>query len=300
MPRRPRAPEGRSRAGGPPTIGEAAAQVLAVAGPWLATAAVAAVGAAVPLPFDLLGAPLAMIVLVAVQFGGVAVSREMDLPRARRAWWMALACTAMLAPVLALQASTARTPFVSFANGAAGPLLWLTLGTLILLAVMLGWTASVSAAEPSRAPLLWAPAALLVPAMLRAGGSDIGGRAGLAAIAIAFGIGALVVAVGEATPHGARMPLVAAALVVELVALLVFGRGPGPVPGQGRIVAALATLLVLAAVVSIVAAPLAALVGRRFAETAAAPPAAPASRGSGEGPRRERRISRRSVPPSGR
>ncbi len=279
---------------------EAATHVLAVAGPWLATAVIAALGAFVPLPFDVLGLPVAMIALIAVQLGGVAVSREMGLPRARRAWWMAVACTAMLAPVLALQASVARTPYVSLANGAAGPLLWLTLGVLVLLAVMLGWTASVSADEPSTAPLLWAPAALLVPAMLRAGEQDIDGRAALSAVAIAFGLSALVVAIGEATPRGARMPLVAAAFVAELVALFVLGRGPAPVPGQGRVVALMAVVVLVAAIASIVAAPFAALVGRRFAETAAAPPATPVNGEHGAGPPRERRISRRSVRPNDR
>lgn len=272
---------------------EAAIHTLAVAGPWLVTAIVAAGGALVTLPFDLFGLPLAMIALVAVQLGGVAVSREMGLSRARRAWWMAIACTAMLAPVLALQASVARTPFISLANGAAGPLLWLTLGVLALLAVMLGWTASVSADDPSAAPLLWAPAALLAPALLRAGGRDIESTSALAALAVAFGIAALVVAIGEATPRAGRMPLVAGAFVVELVALFVLGRGPDPVPGQGRIVPVMVMVVLGAAIASIVAAPFAALVGRRFAETAAAPPGAPVKREPGAGPPRTRRISRR-------
>jgi hypothetical protein len=291
-------------AGGPPTLRDEVGRLAAAGGPWLACAAIAAGGALVRLPFELVGLPAALLALVGLQAIGIAASREAGERWARRAWWMALACSVMLAPVLALQASVGRTPFVTFANGSAGPLLWLTICALALLGVMLGWTASVSTVDPSRAAVLWAPAALLVPAMLTTGGGDITGRDGLAALALAFGLAGLAAMAAEAAGRQARMPLVAAVFALELVALLVLGRGPDPSPGQGRVVPVTAVVLLLAAAGSIAAAPAAALVGRRFAETTAAPPPRSDERRGGTGPAAgsavARRLSRRSAPPSDR
>ena len=247
---------------GPSGFGSA----IVAAVPLLVTALVAAVGAIGVLPLPEIGLPIATLAVVALQIAGIVLARELELDRWRRLWWMALACTGMLLPGLALQAALSRTPFVSWSSGSAGPLAWVTLGTLVLLAGIWVWTASVSADEPERAAILWLPAALLVPAVLSTPGPDLDEAAGLLALAIACALAGAAVLLGELSPPPALLPIAVVALGAELALLGVLGRLPALPPEQGRVVPALGVLLLLAALASLVAAPLAALAARRFGD----------------------------------
>ncbi|CAA9535054.1 MAG: hypothetical protein AVDCRST_MAG59-255 [uncultured Thermomicrobiales bacterium] len=259
MPSRPRrAPESAGPAG--------AASALAAAAPLLVTALLAAIGASGVLPLPETGLPIPTLVVVAVQIVGIVLARELDLDRWRRLWWMALAGTAMLLPSLALQAALSRTPFVSWSSGSAGALVWVTLGTLVLIGGMWVWTATVSTDQPERAALVWLPAALLVPAVLGSPGTDLGEPAGLLALAIAFALAGAAVLLGELSPPTALLPIAVVTFVAELALLLVLGRLPALATDQGRVVPALGVLLLLAAVATLVAAPLAALAARRFGD----------------------------------
>lgn len=263
MPPTPRL--GRPHAGGKPGIAAAMAAGL----PFFATAAAAAIGSVDLLPVPPAVVPIGAVLAVAVQALGIVVARELDLDRWRRLWWMALACTVMLLPALALQAALSRTPFVSWGSGSAGPLLWTSVATLALLAAMWLWTASVTGEEPERAAILWLPAALLIPAVQATPGRGIDERAGLLALAIACAVAGAAVVLGEISPPSALPPIALAAFVGGIGLLWALGRLPSFPPNQGRVVPALAVLLLLVAIASLAAAPLAARAARRFADLVA-------------------------------
>ncbi|MBA3414507.1 MAG: hypothetical protein H0U10_04685 [Chloroflexia bacterium] len=259
MPARSRRP---SEPVGPPGL----ASAVVAAAPLLLTALFAAGGASGVLPLPETGLPVATLGVVALQIAGGILARELELDRWRRLWSMALACTAMLLPSLALQAALSRTPFVSWSSGSAGALVWVTLGSLVLLTGMWVWTATVSTDEPERAALVWLPAALLVPAVLSTPVTDIDETAGLLALAIACALAGAGVLLGELSPPPTLLPIAIVALVAEFAFLVLLGRLPALPPDQGRVVPALGVLLLLTAVAMLLAAPLAASAARRFGD----------------------------------
>lgn len=237
---------------------------VAAAIPLAVTALLAVIGASGTLPLPTRGIPVATLVAVAIQIGGIILARELELERWRRLWWMALACTTMVLPALTLQAAISRTPFVSWSSGAAGPLLWVTLGCLVLLTALWLWTAMVSVDEPAAAALVWLPAALLVPAMLSTPSSTIDERSGLIALAIATGLSAAAVLLGEISPPSSLLPIAATAYSAAMIVLWLLGRTPSFPPDQGRIVVAAGTLLLLVSIASLVAVPAASLMVQKF------------------------------------
>lgn len=276
-PGRPPAPR-RSAGGQPPAFGPA----IGGAVPYLGTALVALLAGAGVAPTLVTGLPFGLILVTIVQGIGVTIGREAEADAWRRRWWMALACTTMLLPALALQAALSRTPFVSFGSGSAGPLIWVSLGALVLLGSMLLWAATVSAEAPGAAALLWLPAALLVPAVLGTPAPTLGERGGLLALAFAFGLAgaALVLADLFGAP---ALPAIAGGTYGLGLALLAFaGRLPSFDQGQGRIVPALTVLLVLVTAGALVAAPTLAVVARRFADLVAAASSEQRPDGSGQ------------------
>lgn len=232
------------------------------------------------------GLPAIYLLLLVVQLVGVVVSRELDMPHWRQMWWMSIACAMVAAPALALQTSVSRTPFISLGRGSAGVLVWLTLGCAVLLAAMFAWTIGISTDHPDRAVLLWAPVALLVPAVSSVPGAWVSAPAGLLGLAAACIVAGVAVIVGELSPGAARMPIVAGAFGVLIALLWLAGHTPDFPPEQGRVAAASQALLLLLTALSLLAMPLAALVGRRLVETAAAPPTEPPKRVRRAGPRR--------------
>ncbi len=84
---------------------------------------------------------------------------------------MALSAMLILMPVVALQASASRVPFVAISRGSAGPLLWLTLAVVLALCGLWLFAVYQSDESPENAALLFLPAAVVVPAMLGAPGS---------------------------------------------------------------------------------------------------------------------------------
>ena len=232
----------------------------------LATALLAALGAAGLNPLPAAGLPISTLLVVAVQLIGVAVAREMELDRWRRLWSITAASTLVLLPSLTLQAALSRTPFVSWASGSAGPLVWATVGTLAVMAGMWIWTVTVSADEPERAALVWLPGALLVPAVLGSPSPDLNEENGLAALAIACALAGAAVLLGELSPPAALLPIAVVAFITELALLWMLQRQPSLPAEQGRVVPVLGVLLLFAAAASLVAAPFAAVAARRFGD----------------------------------
>ncbi|MGI9255013.1 MAG: hypothetical protein ACR2J8_14820 [Thermomicrobiales bacterium] len=217
--------------------------------------------------------PVQLLVLVTLQALGLLVARESGGSARARGWWMVLACSCLLLPAMAIQTSMARTPFVSLGTGSAGALLLATLGVLALLGCMFVWTASVCSEDPSWAPLLWCPAALLAPAVLGSGTGDITEPAALHALALAFAVAAVAMVVGSLVSRHSRMAIAAIAVVSELAVLLLLRHGPSFAPQHGAIAPLLAMLLVFVAIGSVAAAQLAAVAERSIANATRKPPA---------------------------
>ncbi|MDP9364608.1 MAG: hypothetical protein M3Q10_10365, partial [Chloroflexota bacterium] len=156
--------------------------------------AVTAVLAALPSLVDLPGSravPLAALGVLTVQALGVLLAREMESPIWRRVWLVLLASTAVLLPLVALQAAVARVPFVAVDRGSAGSLLWSTAGVVAALFGLVGLAAVLATDAPEQASLLFVPAALLVPAVLAAPG-PLDEASALAALAEATTVAAAV------------------------------------------------------------------------------------------------------------
>lgn len=231
--------------------------------PCLATALLAFVFSRVALPGRLREVPTALLVMIAVQLGGTALAWLTGATSAMRRWLVCLLATALVVPMTALQAAAAREPFVSLGRGSAAALLWLTLGLLLVLAVLFVLVSGQSAAAPERAAVAYLPIAAVVPATMGAR-SDLGEQAVLATLAVAMAVAAVAAAWAEYAPP-AWLPLVgAAALGGEFVLLWVLRYVPRFGPEHGRIVS-LTTVLVLALVAAAtVFVPVGALLARRL------------------------------------
>ena len=138
--------------------------------PALLTGLLAALGAAgvIALPAGSFPVRIGAVLIVLAVGLGLSVLRERTL--ARPYWVLMLCAVLILMPTLALQASTSREPFVSLMLGSAGPLLWLTFASGLILAAFWLYAALQSTDAPGDASLLFLPAALLVPGALGAQG----------------------------------------------------------------------------------------------------------------------------------
>jgi len=179
---------------------------------------------------------------------------------------MTLLVTLILMPVVALQASASRVPFVAVARGSAGPLLWLTLATCITLFGLWVFAARQSDQEPENGSLLFLPAALLVPAILGAPSSldetSVLSMLGEACLVAGVWIFALLLG-----PASWRPMAGAIALGAQFIVLWMIGRGPVIGHDSGTVVPASAALLLMLTTLLTVLSPLGALFSRRFMQT---------------------------------
>ena len=245
----------RRAAAGPLTRPQRLAPAAALAAPPAITAVLAALPAVVDLPGPDLPFPAAALLIVAVQVGGVFLARELELPTWGRVWLLMLAATAALLPMLALQTATSRVPFVALGRGSAGPLIWSTVGAVLMVVGVALLAAIVSADAPDQASILFVPAALLVPAVLGAPG-DLDETAALLALAEASGLAALAAMLGWLLPAWARPQVASVALGAQFIGLWLLDYAPSFPLGYGRIVPVLATLLLVVSILATVLVPL--------------------------------------------
>lgn len=234
--------------------------------PTLAAAALALAGALDVVALPTGATPVRLGIVVLVLAIGIGITAVMDRPGARPYWQMALLVTLVLLPMLTLQASASRAPFVALSRGSAGPLLWLTLATAVSLVGLWLFAAHQSNDTPQDGALLFLPAALLVPAILAAPGS-LDETSALSMLGEAFLIAAVTTFVALLLPLRARP--IAAALAIAAQFFLLWGLGRGAVVGAdgGTIVPLTAAFLLSATVLLTGLAPLAAVFSRRFLQT---------------------------------
>ena len=179
---------------------------------------------------------------------------------------MALITAMVLMPILALQAAASRAPFVAWARGSAGPLLWLTFAAVVTLVGV--WALAVYHADraPENGALLFLPAALLVPAMLGAPG-PLDESATLLTLGESYLAAGLAVFTGLLAPARWRPIAGGIALGAQFVLLWLLGRGPVLGTDGGAVVPVCAALLLAVTALLTVLTPLAALFSRRFFQT---------------------------------
>ncbi|MCA9876151.1 MAG: hypothetical protein KC442_00150 [Thermomicrobiales bacterium] len=236
------------------------------AAPLFVAAAVAIAGAMHLLPAPPVSAPIRMFLVVAALLLGVGATFVFDRASARPYWQMVLVVVLVQMPVVALYSSALRAPFVALARGSAGPLLWLTFACLLVLAGLWIFAALQPGDAAGNAALLMLLPALIVPAVLGAG-ADLDESATLAMLGQASLLAGVAVLLALPGPLGWRPVIAVATFVAQVIGLWVMGRGPVIGPEAGWIsYVSLATIL-LAALVSLVTAPLGTLFTRRFFQT---------------------------------
>ena len=197
---------------------------------------------------------------------GIGLTVAMDRPGPRPYWQMTLLVTIVLMPVVALQASASRVPFVAISRGSAGPLLWLTLASCITLFGLWLFAAHQSDQSPENASLLFLPAAVLVPAILGAPGS-LDETSALSMLGEACLVAGVWIFAALLAPANWRPMTGAIALGAQFVVLWMVGRGPVVGHDGGTVVPASAALLLALTTLLIVLTPLGALFCRRFVQT---------------------------------
>jgi hypothetical protein len=236
------------------------------AAPTLLIAVISLVGAADVLRLPVISAPLRVGLVAVVLAVGVGLTNVLDRPLARPYWQIALASTLILMPVVSLQASAARAPFVALARGSAGPLLWLTFASCLTLVGLWLLAIAQSSDTPENASLLFLPAALLVPALLGAPGM-LNETAALTMLGEAAMVGGVVILLGLLSPPTWRPAVGVIALGAQFPLLWSIGRAPVVGDQNGLVVPVSAMFLLALTVLLIVIAPLGALFSRRFVQT---------------------------------
>lgn len=211
-------------------------------------------------------APVRIGLVILGLVAGTGLTIVLDRPGPRAFWQMALCTVLILMPIVALQASASRVPFVAISRGSAGPLLWLTLAACVTLVGL--WLFATYQAEdaPENASLLFLPAALLVPAILGAAGS-LDEASALEMLGQSALVAGVVIFLGLLSPANWRP--VAGAVALGAQFLLLWSLGRGPVLGEhgGLVVPVSAAILLATTVMLTVLAPLGALFSRRFVQT---------------------------------
>jgi hypothetical protein len=211
-------------------------------------------------------APVRIGFVVLALIVGIGLTIAMDRPGPRPYWQMTLLVTIILMPVVALQASASRAPFVALSRGSAGPLLWLTLATGITLFGLWLFAAHQSDQFPENGSLLFLPAAVLVPAILGAPGS-LDETSALSMLGEACLVAGVWIFAALLAPASWRPMAGGIALGAQFVVLWVIGRGPVLGPEGGTVVPASAALLLALTTLLTVLTPLGALFSRRFVQT---------------------------------
>src|SRR5918993_4369360 len=234
--------------------------------PMLLTAALSFAGAAGALPLPIGSEPVRIGLIVLALVVGIGLTVALDRPGARPYWQITLLVTLVLMPVVALQASASRVPFVAISKGSAGPLLWFTLATLIALTGLWLFASFQSDEVPENGALLFLPAAVLVPAILGAPGS-LDETSALTMLGEASLVAGVSIFLGLLSPASWRPLAGGAALGAQFVLLWALGRGPVIGQDGGTVVPASAAVLLSVTTLLTVLTPLGALFSRRFFQT---------------------------------
>jgi hypothetical protein len=209
--------------------------------------------------------PLGVFLVCVVQIVGYLATRNSDVAILSKAWLIMLVATAGLLPLVSLQASLLREPYVSMERHSATPSVIATAIVVLFLVVVAVWCIVSLWSVSEVTSLSFGPLALLVPALL--GVQDtIGQRTALQALAEAslFAAGATVLA--WSLPRRVRSLVPPIALATQVALLWAAGRGPSFPETNGNIVTSLYWITVIATAALIVVAPVVSASLRRAIE----------------------------------
>jgi hypothetical protein len=202
--------------------------------------------------------PRGMLALLIVQLAGLTAARSLKSPTLMLSWISCVLVSCLLAPVLALQVTVLREPYVSLARHSASPALFASLVAAMAVGLSAAWCIAAISHEPDRAALLFMPVAMLWPAMLGVG-AVVSQRSALLAQSIVFLLCALATAICVLLPPLLRVFVPAGTLAVEFVLLWMTGHGPWFQPTSGDIVRVICVVSLVLCVILTVATPLVAM-----------------------------------------
>jgi hypothetical protein len=179
---------------------------------------------------------------------------------------MALFASLIVLPIVTLQTSASRVPFVAISRGSAGPLLWLTVATCVALLGVWVFAVYQSDDAPQDGALLFLPAGVLVPAILGAPG-PLNETSALSMLGEASLVAGIAIFVGLLVPVSWRPMAGGVALGAQFAVLWALGRGPVIAHDGGAVVPLSAVLILVATALLTVLTPLGALFSRRFVQT---------------------------------
>lgn len=208
-------------------------------------------------------APRGMLALLFLQLAGLLVSRALQAPALMLSWTACLFVSSLLAPILALQVTMLREPYVSLARHSAMPALFATFVAAVVVIFGAVWCVVVAWSEPDQASLLFMPLALLWPAMIGIGGV-VSQRSALLTLGAVSLICACATALAVLLPPFTRIFVPAGALGVEFIILWSTGHDPAIQPTSGGVVRAVYVFSLVLAVLLTVAAPLLAMAAGTF------------------------------------
>jgi hypothetical protein len=110
--------------------------------------------------------PRGLMIVIAIQVIAVGILKASEYLHLMRIWFSTLICSAVLVPLLALQVTLLREPYVSWGRGSASPPLVATLVVAMVLLVCAVWAVATSWDDPDQAGLLFMPQAMVVPALI--------------------------------------------------------------------------------------------------------------------------------------
>lgn len=238
------------------------ARAAALATPYGAIAAIALVPMEI---FDLVpleGLAFPLLVMLMSQAAGWGIARAAGGEPITRICLTNMVTLAVILPILAVQASAVRVPYVSNEFETATPVIIATTAAVVaifgvaLLSVGLAWE------SPDQAALLFVPTALLVPEMLGAPFEPV--IEDILRFAFeSFVLSAVVAFFGPLAPRVARAFLPAAATGILFLALWFTDRGPTLQPTSGDVVRVLDGVLLVTVIVLVVGVPIMAIGVRR-------------------------------------
>ncbi len=227
---------------------------VAIGAPYALTGVLAALLSLIPFFSANASVPRGLIVLVGVQLAGLGVARANQSTIAIHGWSAIALTSSVLLPLLSLQVTLLREPYVSLARHSAGPAMFATFIVVVVLTLGAVWSLTSAWQTPEFAALLFMPMAVLVPAMMSMR-ETVYQRIALETLAETALLCAVMTAIAFAAPPRWRALIPAITLALEFVALWIAGRGPWFHATSGTVVRVLYTTLLASTVVLVVAVP---------------------------------------------
>jgi hypothetical protein len=198
--------------------------------------------------------PRGLMLVIAAQAIAFGVLRAGEGHPLMRSWVSTLICSAVLLPLLALQVTLLREPYVALARQSAAPSMVATFIVTMVLFVGAVWTVATSWENPDEAGLLFMPQAMMVPAMIGMRSTILQGPA-LEMLGKILFLAAVATAVAWLLPQPSRLLVPPVTVAVEFVALWATGHGPWFHATSGDIVRVLYSVMLAVSVILVVMVP---------------------------------------------